>query len=105
MKFETDRTWAGFVYVAFAIDCFSRAVVGWHAATAKDTAMVTTTLRMTPWRGDQTGHPVGAGLIHHSDVGRQGGFSRSSQHCAVRAECTCSANTFARLFQPWSFRG
>jgi putative transposase len=41
-KWVTDftycRTWSGFVYV--------RAVVGWHVATVKDTAMVTTALRM-----------------------------------------------------------
>jgi putative transposase len=34
-KWVTDftycRTWSGFVYVAFVIDCFSRAIVGWHA--------------------------------------------------------------------------
>jgi transposase InsO family protein len=63
------RTWAGFVYVAFVIDCFSRAIVGWHAATVKDTAMVTTALKMALWRRDHTGHPVGSGLIHHSDAG------------------------------------
>ena len=42
--FTYCRTWAGFVYVAFVIDCFSRAIVGWHASTVKDTAMVTTAL-------------------------------------------------------------
>ncbi|NRI69831.1 DDE-type integrase/transposase/recombinase [Rhodococcus sp. MS16] len=33
--FTYCRTWAGFVYVAFVIDCFSRAIVGWHASTVK----------------------------------------------------------------------
>jgi putative transposase len=27
------RTWAGFVHVAFVIDCFSRFIVGWSLAT------------------------------------------------------------------------
>jgi len=29
--FTYTRTWMGFVYVAFVVDCFSRAIVGWHA--------------------------------------------------------------------------
>lgn len=74
-KWVTDftycRTWAGFVYVAFVIDCFSRAIVGWHAASVKDTAMVTTALKMALWRRDHGGHAVTDGLIHHSDAGSQ----------------------------------
>jgi putative transposase len=57
------------VYVAFVVDCFSRAIVGWHAATVKDTAMVTTALKMASWRRDHTGRRVDDGLIHHSDAG------------------------------------
>jgi putative transposase len=30
-NFTYTRTWAGFVYVALVIDCFSRAIVGWLA--------------------------------------------------------------------------
>ncbi|MGF7120506.1 transposase InsO family protein [Rhodococcus sp. BE178] len=67
-KWVTDftycRTWAGFVYVAFVIDCFSRAIVGWHASSVKDTAMVTTALKMALWRRDHGGHAVADGLIH-----------------------------------------
>ncbi|TSD47873.1 DDE-type integrase/transposase/recombinase [Rhodococcus sp. KBS0724] len=44
--FTYCRTWAGFVYVTFVIDCFSQAIVGWHASTVKDTAIVTTVLKM-----------------------------------------------------------
>jgi putative transposase len=53
--------------MAFVVDCYSRAIVGWHAATVKDTAMVTTALKMALWRRDHADHGVGAGLIHHSD--------------------------------------
>jgi transposase InsO family protein len=74
-KWVTDftycRTWSGFVYVAFVVDCYSRAIVGWHVATVKDTAMVTTALKMALWRRDHADHRVGAGLIHHSDAGSQ----------------------------------
>ena len=72
-KWVTDftycRTWSGFVYVAFVIGCLSRAIVGWHVATVKDTGMVTTALKVALWRRDHTDHRVGAGLIHHSDAG------------------------------------
>jgi transposase InsO family protein len=69
--FTYTRTWAGFVYVALVIDCYSRAIVGWHVATVKDTAMVTTALKMALWRRDHTERRVGDGLIHHSDAGSQ----------------------------------
>ncbi len=76
-KWVTDftycRTWSGFVYVAFVIDCFSRAIVGWHATQAKNTAMVTTALKIALWRRGHDGHRIGEGLIHHSDAGSQPG--------------------------------
>jgi putative transposase len=74
-KWVTDftycRTWSGFVYVAFVIDCFSRAIVGLHATQVKNTAMVTTALKMALWRRDHEGRRVEDGLIHHSDAGSQ----------------------------------
>ncbi|MHA3024339.1 DDE-type integrase/transposase/recombinase [Mycobacterium sp. BMJ-28] len=49
-KWVTDftyvPTWSGLVYVALVIDCFSRAIVGWQVSRVKDTAMVTTALKM-----------------------------------------------------------
>ncbi|MBK8460737.1 MAG: DDE-type integrase/transposase/recombinase [Micropruina sp.] len=66
--FTYVRTWAGFVYVAFILDCFSQRIVAWHAATSKATALVMTPLRMALWDRDRNGHPVTAGqLISHSD--------------------------------------
>ena len=50
-------------YVAFVVDCFSRAMVGWHAATIKDTMWVTTALKMVLWRRDHTDRRVADGLI------------------------------------------
>jgi transposase InsO family protein len=69
--FTFVATWAGFVYVAFAVDLFSRAIVGWSAATVKDVAFVEACLRMALWRRDHTGRSVHSGLIHHSDAGSQ----------------------------------
>lgn len=72
-KWVTDftyvPTWSGFVYVALVIDCYSRAIVGWQVSTTKDTAMVTTALKMALWRRDHYGRTVADGLIHHSDAG------------------------------------
>ena len=64
-------TWSGFSYVAFAIDLYSRAIVGWSVATTKDVAFVEACLSMALWRRDHTGRPVPAGMIHHSDAGSQ----------------------------------
>jgi putative transposase len=76
-----DRSWAtdftsvptrgGFVYAAFAIDLHSRAIVGCHASTVKDTPFGEVCLNMALWRRDHAGHAVRPGLIHHSDAGSQ----------------------------------
>jgi putative transposase len=64
-------TWTGFVYVALAIDLYSRAIVGWSASTNKLTAFVEECLNMALWRRDHTGRPITPGMIHHSDAGSQ----------------------------------
>jgi len=38
------------------IDCHSRTIVGWHAATTKTTPLVTTALPMGLWRRDRVGN-------------------------------------------------
>lgn len=70
--FTYVRTWAGFVYVVFIIDVFSRKIVAWHASTSKTVELVVIPLRMALWQRAHEGHPVIAGhLIHHSDAGSQ----------------------------------
>ena len=61
------RTWAGFVYVSFVFDVFSRFIVGWQAASHLRTDLALDALEMALWwrRGDV------AGLVHHSDRGVQ----------------------------------
>jgi putative transposase len=78
--FTYVATWAGTVYVAFAIDVFSRKIVGWRASMSKETNLVLDAIdlglrhrRYRPTDGDPK-------LVHHSDAGSQGGFNRSSQH-------------------------
>ncbi|MFF0526219.1 IS3 family transposase [Actinomadura nitritigenes] len=78
--FTHVTTWAGVVYVAFVVDIFSRAVVGWAAATSKRTRLVLDALDMALWRRDRAGRPVGPGLVHHSDAGSQYTSFRFTTH-------------------------
>lgn len=74
--FTYVRTWAGFAYVSFVIDSFSRKVVGWDPSTVTMTPLVTTALRMGIGDATATDPPAADGLIHHSDAGSQVGFNR-----------------------------
>jgi transposase InsO family protein len=60
------RTWNGFCYLAFVLDCYSRMIVGWQLATHMRTDLVLDALEMANGlrRPD-------AGLIAHSDRGSQ----------------------------------
>jgi putative transposase len=69
--FTYVAAWCGIVYVAFVVDVYSRAIVGWSAATHKRAKLVLDALQMALWRRGRDGHPPGPGLIHHSDAGSQ----------------------------------
>ena len=60
------RTWNGFCYLAFVLDCYSRMIVGWQLATHMRTDLVLDALEMANGlrRPDE-------GLIAHSDRGSQ----------------------------------
>lgn len=60
------RTWNGFVYLAFILDCYSRVIVGWQLATHLRTDLVLDALEM----GNGLRRPA-AGLIAHTDRGSQ----------------------------------
>lgn len=74
-------TLAGFVYVAFIVDVFSRRILGWRVSTSKEATLVTDAFRhaLATRRWEHVTW-TSKGLIHHSDAGSQGGFSWSSQH-------------------------
>ena len=61
-------TWSGFVYTAFVIDAFSRAIVGWRVSSSLRAELALDALEMAIWsrRSDDLG-----GLVHHSDRGVQ----------------------------------
>jgi putative transposase len=78
--FTYVSTWARVVYVAFVVDIYSRAIVGWAAATHKRTKLVLDALQMALWRRDRDGRPAGPGLVHHSDAGSQYTSFRFTAH-------------------------
>ena len=84
------RTWNGFVYLAFILDCHSRMIVGWQLATHMRAELVLDALEMANGlrRPD-------AGLIAHSDRGSQAEFKGSSQRSPVcgadRSALVCGA--------------
>lgn len=78
--FTYVASWAGVVYVAFAIDVFSRKIVGWRAGTSKETDLVLDAIdcglrdrRYRPGLGVDK-------LVHHSDAGSQYTSFRFTQH-------------------------
>jgi putative transposase len=72
-------TWAGRVYGAFVIDCFSRFIVGWRLADHMRTDLPLDALEMALWQ-----RQVHKGqTVHHSDHG--------SQYLSIRYTATLSA--------------
>jgi transposase InsO family protein len=59
-------TWEGWLYVAFVLDVYSRAIVGWQIAPHLRTELVLDAIEMAIWRRDTTN-----GLTCHSDAGSQ----------------------------------
>jgi len=98
VDFTYVATFAGFVYVAFAIDVFSRMIVGWRAARSMKTDLPLDALEMALWNRARAGHDVD-GLVHHSDAGSQGGFNWSSQH-PVMEVLSGSSSTGSRSGDP-----
>jgi putative transposase len=79
---EPDQLWvadfsyvwtlAGFVYVAFVVDVFSRRILGWRVSTSKQSTLVVDAFRQAlqvRHRGEATW--TATGLVHHSDAGSQ----------------------------------
>jgi putative transposase len=64
--FTYVATWAGFVYVAFVIDVFSRRIIGWRVARSMQTDLVLDALEQALWARSNA-----KGVIHHTDRGCQ----------------------------------
>jgi putative transposase len=76
------RCWEGVVFFSFVIDAYSRRIVGWQFAGHMRTTLVLDALRMAL---GQRRPGADVALVHHSDRGSQGGFTRSSQHLDARS--------------------
>ena len=77
-------TLAGFCYVSFVTDVYSRRILGWRVTTSKTTPLVLAALEQALFTRRRTSMEFTPdGLIHHSDAGSQGGFKRSSQRLQV----------------------
>lgn len=63
--FTYVSTWQGFAYVAFIIDVFAGAIVGWRVSSSMETSFVLDALEQALWARRPSG------TIHHSDKGSQ----------------------------------
>ena len=85
------RTHAGWTYVAFVLDVFSRMVVGWQVSTSLRTDLALDALDMGLWARQRAGHDV-TGLVHHSDRGVQYRAIRYTERLA-EAEAVASVGS------------
>lgn len=85
------RTHAGWTYVAFVLDVFSRMIVGWQVSTSLRTDLALDALDMGLWARQRTGQDV-TGLVHHSDRGVQYRAIRYTERLA-EAEAVASVGS------------
>lgn len=65
-------TLAGFVYVSFVTDVYSRRILGWRASASKTTPLVLSSLEQALFTRHRTNTAFTAtGVVHHSDAGSQ----------------------------------
>ncbi|HZK36138.1 MAG TPA: IS3 family transposase [Aeromicrobium sp.] len=95
VDFTYVATMSGWVYVAFAIDVFSRMIVGWRAATSMTTDLPLDALEMALWNRGRAGADVN-GLIHHSDYAELRVKPRSRHYACAGGVCW----SFSRLNEP-----
>lgn len=72
MDFTYVWTLAGFVYVSFVTDVFSRRILGWRVSTSKTTPLVLSALEQALFTRRRTNVAfTSTGLVAHSDAGSQ----------------------------------
>ena len=86
-------TLAGFVYVSFVTDVYSRRILGWRVSSSKTTPLVSSALEQalfTRRRGNAAF--TATGLIHHSDAGSPNTrLWRSPRRCSRPASTVSAA--------------
>ena len=77
-------TWAGFAYVAFVVDVFSRRIVGWRVSNSLKSDLALDALEQALYA-----RPGADGVVHHSDRGVQYTSIRYTERlaeaCVVRS--------------------
>lgn len=65
-------TLAGFIYVSFVTDVYSRRILGWRVSSSKATSLVTSALEQALFtRRRHNARFISRGIVHHSDAGSQ----------------------------------
>ncbi|MGC5258908.1 IS3 family transposase [Gordonia sp. DT218] len=65
-------TLAGFVYVAFLVDVYSRRILGWRVMSSKETPLVSSVVEQALFARRRSDFSFTAtGVVHHSDAGSQ----------------------------------
>ncbi|SOJ56900.1 hypothetical protein MSIMFB_04377 [Mycobacterium simulans] len=70
MTRDQSQQGGGRVYVAFVIDAYAGAIVGWEASVSKQTRFVESALRQAAALRSRQGQPL-SDAIHRSDAGSQ----------------------------------
>ncbi len=78
--FTYVATWAGTVYTAFALDAFSRKIVGWCCSMSKETDLVLDAIDMGLHHRNYQRVTGEDKLIHHSGAGSHYTSFRFTQH-------------------------
>lgn len=84
--FSYVPTAAGFTYVSFVIDLFSRRILSWASSTSHDTEFVEEALHLALWERRQCGESRVSpprGIIHHSDAGSEYTSKRYTETLAL----------------------
>lgn len=76
------KTHAGWVYVAFIVDVYSRMVIGWQASRSLRSDLAIDALEMAVFNRQRAGADLGR-LVHHSDRGVQYLSIRYSERLAA----------------------
>lgn len=95
-KWVSDITYIdtaeGWLYLASVLDLFSRQIVGWAMADRIDAVLVKDAFQMAVLRRDPA-----AGLLHHSDQGRQY-TSEAYQSCLADFQCQVSMSRVGNCY-------
>ena len=98
--FTYVAAWCGIVYVAFVVDIYSRAIVGWSAATHKRAKLVPDALQMALWRRPWPGVPPGQAWSITAMPGTSTPVSRSPPTCSKQGSTHRSAPSAMRWTTP-----